>query len=257
MSAQSIYRRFGQFAVPLDPPTGDSPNDFARLDPARDILLDLFAAAINAELAELWKYAMVGTPLSEVAPVEQKIPGPASPELLGEMKTSFPALFVDRSTTGAQFADLTLETRSLTQRWDVDYILSPLTTTNLLRAKDVLQAVGKAIDLVIENGGHPAYRTVQNGNIVLPAPVLGSGKNCCGFWQCRIADMALGPAAFSAKGDGPRYYACGLTLETVELSGFLTDAAGQPEDGVGVPLNGTTGTFGLTQSGDPSIIARG
>lgn len=256
MAVQSLYRRFGRFELPVEPSPPNSVGDLASLDPARDIMLDLFASAITAELGPVWAAATVDTPLSECGPVAQKLPALPTPELLGEMKTGFPFLSVARSPTGAQFGDLTLETRSLTQRWDVDYILCPLATTNLLRVQDILQAVGKTIDLVIENGGHRAYRTMQNGNATLPVNVLGSGTNSCGFWKCRVVDMALGPASFSTKGDGPRYYACGLTLETVELSGFLTDADGNDEDGESVPLDGATGTFGLTESGDPSIIAR-
>lgn len=253
-AAVSLYRRFGQFELPLDDATD---SDLASLDPARDILLDLFAASIIAELSPVWASAVSDTPLAECSPIAQKLPGMITPETLGEMKTGFPLLAVSRSPTGAQFGDLTLETRSLTQRWDVDYILCPLAVTNLLRVQDILQAVGKTIDMVIENGGHRAYRTMQNGNSTQAVNVLGSGANCCGFWKCRVVDMALGPASFSTKGDGPRYYACGLTLETVELSGFLTDADGNPEDGESVPLLDTTATFGLTESGDPSIIVRG
>jgi hypothetical protein len=253
-AALSLYRRFGQFELPL---TADSTDNLASLDPARDILLDLFAAAITAELGPVWTAAASGSPLSDSDPVAQKLPTMPTPEALGEMKTGYPLLCVSRSPTGAQFGDLTLETRSLMQRWDVDYILCPLTVTNFMRVQDVLQAVGKTIDLVIENGGHRAYRTIQNGNFTGAVNVLGSGANCCGFWKCRVVDMVLGPASFSAKGDGPRYYACGLTLETVELSGFLTDADGLADDGEAVPLIDTTATFGLTESGDPSIIARG
>jgi hypothetical protein len=256
MAAESLYRRFGRLELPVEPSPANSIGDLASLDPARDIMLELFAAALTAELSPVWSAATVDTPLAECGPVAQKLPGLPTPELLGEMKLAFPFLSVSRSPTGAQFGDLTLETRSLTQRWDVDYILCPLAVTNLLRVQDILQAVGKVIDLVIENGGHRAYRTRQNGNASLLVNVLGSGSDCCGFWKCRVVDMALGPASFSAKGDGPRYYACGLTLETIELANFLTDAAGNPEDGESVPLEGATGTFGVTESGDPSIIAR-
>lgn len=255
-AAESLYRRFGQLEFPLADAAQTDPTDFASLDPARDILLDLFAAAITAELEPIWERTTMGTPLSACSPVAQKVPGAASAELLGEMKTGFPALFVDAAPTGAQFGDLTLETRSLTQRWDVDYILCPLAVTNLLRVKDILRVVGKTIDLVIENGGHRAYRTITTDNTTMTASVLGSGKDCCGFWKCRVVDMALGPASFSSKGDGPRYYACGLTLETIELSGFLEDADGNPDDGEAVPLEGADADFGLTESGDPSILVR-
>jgi hypothetical protein len=178
-----------------------------------------------------------------------------TPEALGEMKTGWPMLCVDRSTQPATFADYSIEKRLLTQRWDVDYILCPLILGNLLRVKDVLQAVGKIVDTVVMSRGHRAYRTGTNRNYTFAADVLGGGENCCNFNSCRVVNMALGPASFSQG--GPKYYACGLTLETTEVSDYLEDAAGNPDDGEAVPLLGATGTFGLTESGLPSIIARG
>jgi hypothetical protein len=244
-AAANLYRRFGQFGLPL---ASSDATDLASLDPARDILLDLFATAITAELTDAWRSAAAGSALDGTSPVEQKLPTMPDPEALGQMKTGWPLLCVSRSPAGqTQFSDLTLEIRQLTQRWDVDYILCPLALANRLRVQDILQAVGKTIDLVIENGGHPAYRSQQVGNSFLHANVLGSGANCCGFWSVRVADMQLGPASFAAN--TPKYYACGLTLETVEVSSFT-------DDGVSVPLQGATADFGLTESGDPSIIVR-
>lgn len=252
-ATDSVFRKFGALSFPLDASTE---SHLGALDPARDILLDLFAAAITSELEPVWSAAVSDCDiLVETSPVTQKLPAVPTPEALGQMKTGWPLLCVSRATQAAQFADMTLEVRGVTQRWDVDYILCPLALGNLLRIQDVLQAVGKAVDLTIEQGGHRAYRTQQAGNVTLPANVLGSGPNCCGFWRCAVVEMALGPASFSQG--GPKYYACGLTLETIERADYLDDAAGLPEDGYAVPLEGATATFGLTESGDPSIVVRG
>jgi hypothetical protein len=245
-AAASLYRSFGALSLPLD--ASDPATNLASLDPARDILLDLFAAAITAELSGVWAAAVAGSALSDSSPVQQKLPSMPTPEALAEMKTGWPLLCVSRATSGQSgFSDFTLEMRQLVQRWDIDYILCPLTLGNLLRVQDVLPTVGKTFEMVIEKGGHAAYRSVQVGNSFLTANALGSGENCCNFWRCEVKDMALGPASFSSK--DPKYYACGLTLETVEIVTEL--------DGESVPLDGVTGTFGLTQSGDPSIIVRG
>lgn len=252
-AAPNLYRRFGQFALPL---AETQPSDLSSLDPARDILLELFAAALLVELTPGWQSATSDSALMGTTPVMQKLPSMPTPEALGEMKQGWPLLCVARAPTpGAQFADFTIDVRSVTQRWDVDYILCPLSIGNLLRVQDILQAVGKTIDLVIENAGHPAYRTVQSGNVALSANVLGSGPNCCGFWRCAVTEMGLGPASFTPN--GPKYYACSLTLETIELSGFATDGDGQPDDGIAVPLEGADAEFGLSESGVPSILARG
>lgn len=252
-AAASLYRKFGAFSLPLAPSTEQALHS---LDPAADILRELFAAALVSELTPVWAAAVQGSPLEGTSPIEQTLSVMPDAETLSQMKAGVPLFCLSRSPGGAQFGDLTLETRQLVQRWDVDYILCPLTTGNFMRVQDVLQAVGKVIDLVIENGGHRAYRTQTSDNAIQAVNVLGTGVNCCGFWKCRVVDMQLGPASFSAKGDGPRYYACGLTLETIELSGFLADADGNPEDGESVPLEGADAEFGLTESGDPSILVR-
>jgi hypothetical protein len=254
-ATDSLYRRFGALQVPLAAIPGSQAGALAALDPARDILLDLFAAALKSELTPVWDSATIGTPLEGSEPVTTKLPGMPTAEALGEMKTGWPMLCVARSPQAVQFGDYTLELRMVTQRWDVDYILCPLALANLLRVQDVLPTIGKIVDMVLYNRGHRAYRTMQNGNAIFAANVTGDGENCCGFVQCRVVDMALGPASFSQG--GPKYYACGLTLESVEVSNFLTDANGDPDDGEAVPLQGATGNFGLTESGDPSIVARG
>jgi hypothetical protein len=250
MSAtDSLHRKFGALELPLTADT--STEDSAHLDPARDILLDLFAAALNSELEPVWASAVVGTPIAESQPVAFKLPGRLTEETLKQVKTAWPMLSVGRGDAPAGVTDFTLDQRALTYRWDIDYILSPLAAVNLLRVYDILQAVGKIVIETVAARGHKAYRTYTTQGSVYASDVLGSGDDCCEFYTCRVVDMALGPAEFS-KG-GPKYYACGLTLETVELSDFPGDGT---DDGEAVPLIGTTARFGITETGDRVITVR-
>ncbi len=243
--AESLFRKFGRLELPLDASTE---NNLVALDPARDILLDLFAAAINSELEPVWLRAVRNTPLEGSDPVKFKFP--ALPELdkLQQTKADFPMLAVGRSVKPATIEPFMLDSDALKTLWDVDYVLCPLSLTNEMRLRDVLQAVGKAMTMVVRIGGHKAYRTDANGFAV---DVLGDdGDGTCGFYTCRVTEFAAAPAQFAK--DGPPYLAVGLTLETVEVSGYLEDG-----DGESVPLVGATLNAGLTQSGDPKIEVRG
>lgn len=247
MSAQdSLFRRFGRLELPLAESDG---TDLAALDPARDILLDLFAAAINAELAPVWASAAQGTPLEDKSPVQLKLPALPEEDKLQQMKSEFPMLAVGRSVKPATIEAFSLDQDGLKTLWDVDYILCPLSLASELKLRDVLQAVGKTVVSVVRKGGHRAYRTDANG---FAADVLGDdGDDTCGFFGCRVTEIVAAPAQFSK--DGPPYLACGVTLETLEVSSHI----GGNDDGESVPLVGATLKTGVTQSGDPSIIVRG
>lgn len=249
-TAQSLYRRFGALELPI--PADTSTEDASRLDPARDILLDLFAAALISELEPVWARAVAGTPIAESSPVAFKLPALPDEDALKQLAVKWPVLAVGRSEkTQARFAPYSLSQTAKTQSWDVDYILAPLTAVNELRVKDVLSRVPDILALVIETGGHLAYQSVVNGNAAFPANVLSED---CGFLSLTIREAASGVAVF-AKG-GPRYLHAGLTLESVEVSSFTHGADGIADNGIAVPLTGATGTFGLSESGDPAIRAR-
>ncbi|HEY3497135.1 MAG TPA: hypothetical protein VGK73_20695, partial [Polyangiaceae bacterium] len=81
-AAQSLYRKFGALQLPL---AESSETDLAALDPARDILLDLFAVALNSELAPVWDWPAQMTILQGSAPVQQKLPSLPEPEVLQQM----------------------------------------------------------------------------------------------------------------------------------------------------------------------------
>ncbi len=241
--AHSLFRRFGRLTLPLDE-TGD--DNLVALDPARDILLDLFTAALNCELEPVWERAVVGTPLEGRSPVQLKLPALPEEEKLGQMKADFPMLAVGRSVKPATIEAWSLDQDQLKTLWDVDYVLCPLSLTNEMRVRDVLQAVGKTLVSTVRAGGHKAYLRDANG---YAAGVRGDdGQLTCGFFSCRVTEFAAAPAQFAK--DGPPYLAVGLTLETVEVSS-------SDDDGESVPMVGATLNAGLTQSGDPKLEVRG
>lgn len=243
---QSLNRKFGRLELPL---SATSDNDLSSLDPAREILLDCLAAAINSELEPRWERAVAGTPLENTSPVEFKFPALLSEENLQQFKPAWPMLAVSRKQLPNRREQVSLEYSKLTDRWDIDYILGPLSLTSSLKVIDALSFVEKIIILTIERQGHKAYATDANGYAL---SVLGDdGDASCGFYSLRVVESQKGAAAFAQ--DGPRYNALGLTLESEELATYLPD----DDDGESAPLVGATLSASLTQSGDPKVEVRG
>lgn len=250
-AAESLYRRFGALELPLAERDPLEVGNLASLDPARDILLDLFAAALNSELGPVWASAANNTPLEGSDPVKTKLPGAVTPEALGEMKTGWPLLCLTRNSAPATLAQHGFYDQLLTQRWDVDYILCPLALTNLLRVQDILQAVGKIIMMVVDQGGHKAYRAVTTADgSTVAANVLSDGDDCCRFYSLRVAEMVIGPAQVAK--DGPKYYACGLTLESRELTDNAT--GGDAAEGVFEGADYDIGIGGTPEGVIPGLL---
>ena len=260
-AADSLYRSFGALTLPL---SESNEPDLSRLDPARDILLDLFAAALNSELAPVWRGAAVkaeqfrGVNGEPPAPVRMKLPAVPSAEALQEMKTGWPLLCVGRSQEPATEEQHGFYDIRLVQRWDVDYILCPQSIGNLLKTQDILIAVSKILRMVVLQGGHKAYRTgtTEDGS-PYAVNVIGAGENCCNLYSLVTVNSVVGPAQLSS---GPKYYACGMTLESRELTG--QPSTGLPTDGIfegadydvgigGTPEGVLPGTF--YASTDPTL----
>ncbi len=246
-SAQSLHRKFGAVELPL---VADGRQNFTSLDPARDILLDLFAAAIACELEPVWETAVSRIPNLELKQPVHKFPRLPEPEALRQFKSEFPLLAVGRSRSPQQRAAFSIDQRQVTTRWDIDYILCPLALAGELGIQDLLPMVANIIDLVVAEGGHRAYRTITSAGLEMTANVLGAGENCCNFYSAEIVESAFGPAAFAK--DGPQFLAASATLVTIELSDFLEDG----EDGESVPFDGATANYGYDGSGKPGLIAR-
>ncbi len=224
--SDSVFQSIGATTFPLPPATEAG---FRERDPARDILLDLLSAAINAELGDTWTAAVSDTPLRGTNPVQTKLPEIADLDVLRQVKTTFPLLTVGRSDTPIQLDDFSIDRLRETTRWDVDYILGPLEIGNLILVSDVLMLVARVMSLTLHQGGHLAYATQTNddGVTTYHKNVLGPGAGCCNFSSSRLVDYRMGQAAFA--GDGPKYHCCSVILETTELSRI--DEGGVPAAG--------------------------
>jgi hypothetical protein len=222
MTTPAFNRKFGRLEFPA-PLTGET--TLASTDPAADLMLEVFAAAANSDLALRWQDASVGTPVSGTDPVASKHPQEPDADYMREVKVGFPALFVYR-TGDPTFNETGLWKVQMTQRWGVDYIIGPLDAGNRRKLKAMLVAMAKLISQVVARGGHNAYG--MDSNNVQPLQVFGSatadGIEVCGFTSIRTIGAELIPAKFSA--DGPIYHALTVTLESVEQDGWVDETLG-------------------------------
>jgi hypothetical protein len=213
----TLPRRIGDLALPLD---ANAAVNGVIPDPARDQLLELFAAALNAELDAAWSVVVISTPLDGTAPVQSKLPLEPTPNVVLEQRQSFPLLALHR-TGAAEYEDLTLHVEQRRQQWQLHYFLSPLRVDHVRQLSGVLTWVPSVVQQVIFMQGHPAY---DSG-----ALQFGTGKG--GLATLRIVSHELGQARFADSGDdGPTYLACSITLESTEVGGW-TDAASVDLDG--------------------------
>lgn len=222
MTIPSFNRKFGRTEFP-SPVTGDT--TLASLDPARDIVLDVLKAGINADLGLRWDGVTNGTPLAGSLPVQRAHPHEPDIQYLREVKTDFPALFVYRDGD-AEIDDIGIWRSRLTQRWGVDYVLGPLDAGNMRKLGDVLTAVAKLVAQIVQMGGHPAYGV--GGNNVHPLQVFGAVASntvpVCGFASIEAKAPRKGVAKFSEG--GPAYYALSMTLVTTEVDNFIDPTRG-------------------------------
>lgn len=237
--ADSLHIDFGALELPIPVSTAPTLTD---LDPARDILADLLKAALNAELGQRWPHAAPTGESMGAVPVADVLPTLDLLDTMRERKASFPLLSVARAGD-VQSDELTLERAQITQSWQIDYVLCPLTTGAERRVLDVLQAALKIIVGTIERGGHRAYRVGPDGR---PLSVLGPwGDGCCGFLTAAVTRAQMGGASFSAS--SPAYLAASVTLTT-------TEATYDHPDADTVPLTGATLLAG---TGDASGVIEG
>lgn len=234
----SLSTSWGALSLPISA----ADTDLSALDPARDILLELFAAALNSELQDAWGMAATGIDALSPYPVAHKLPALPDLDTVRQVKSSWPMLAVSRSIEPQNEDEFTLWQNRITSRWSIDYVLGPLDVGNQIRLTDVLEAAGKIIAATIRVGGHKAYATTTLVTPTVGAPltcakkVLGPGDGCCNFSTVGIVSFVCGSAAFSQG--GPKYHALTMTLVTTEIDG-VSDAAGGA-----VPYAGAAGTFG-------------
>jgi len=254
MTANSLYRSIGSFSLPLSTYSADTAEG---LDPARDILLGLLAAAINDELGQAWT-AVSGTGTSVLAgttPITSTCPDEPDPQMLQTTEHAVPMLCVYRE----ERATWTEDGESLSWPFHIDYILGPMTVGDRRKMKDFLVAVAKVILMVIERGGHKAYAT-QSGHTSQPKFVLGPGTDTANLEKLKPTQIQVGPAGFA--GNDTKYWALSITVECEEGADFSdSDPVDHDYDGVSGAIGTGTGVDeddpdGLTGIIDPLVELR-
>lgn len=210
----SLFQRMGEMRMPTKASDVDPVAlTLAPLDPARDTMLALFAAACNAELGPAWTVAAAGTPLAGKNVVQDTWPGPPTPEVVKQRKGSFPMLFLSRDGAG-KYDDFSLVLKQLTQTWGLHYIISPVDIGDFRKLGDILTRVGTTILATIERKGHPAY---QSGSAVLFS---------AGLATLNLTTVQAGQARFAEGADGsPLYHALSMELVSTEIAGSIPGTA--------------------------------
>lgn len=212
MTANSLYRSVGALTLPL---SDTDETTAASLDPGRDILLDLLAAALNDELAARWPDASAGTALAGTNPVQSTCPDELDPQYLQTTEHPFPALAVYRNGQGS-WEELDEGQAQLVWGFSVDYVLGPLTTGERRKMADFLFAAAAVMLLTIDRGGHRAYATTP-GYPQFPKLVLGPGTGTANFSSCRVEPNSLQRGAAAFSNDETKYWALSFNVRTTEL----------------------------------------
>lgn len=234
LETDSLFQRLGGLESPFRA-TGLRTGGFAALDPQRDVLLELFAAAINAELGEAWTALCEAFPLPRdkfgASPVTDKLPDEPTEQLLTQRKSKFPLLAIHRSGSGV-YEPATLEVMRLRQPWSLHYILGPLDAIDARQFKDVCVAVAKIVALVIKRRGHQAY---QSGALQFFGP--GSPNTPAPFSSVRlVSHEGPGQAVFGGDTSTTIFWAIEMRLETTEISSDVEDANGGDLDAADITV---------------------
>jgi hypothetical protein len=223
VQTESLYQSFGGTTFPTT--AADVTDTLVSLDPGRDLLLELFASAINSELGEVWT-AVTGTmgtshPFAGTTPVQGKLPEEPTRQNLTSLKKGFPLLALHRDPEEeTKYEPYTLEVDKLTQQWKLHYILGPLDVIDQRKLKDIGQAVAKIVKLVIKKRGHPSY---QSG-------ALQFFGDTGSFSRVDLLS-SKGPtqAGFGEGSDTTIYWSMLMKLETEELSSFVEGSLAEVE----------------------------
>lgn len=226
----SLFQRLGEMRLPTKATDVDpTALTLAPLDPPRDVMLAMFAAAINFELGAAWAVAAAAVTSLPATPVADTWPGEPTPEIVLQRKCDFPCLFLSRSGLGT-YSDYSLARKKLTQRWGLHYIISPVDAGDYRKIGDILVRVGAVILHTIERKGHPAYSST--GNILATT----------GLSILNLMAVQAGQARFAGTGDNaPLYHSLSCELESVEIANWV--------DGTAAPFNGAGFSFGTGDVG--------
>lgn len=220
----SLNTSFGGTSFPLDAGTAASTGNLTHADPARRKLIELFEAAINAEMGDAWRavvgYASGPTGFGSTHKLYGTLPVSDTLELrptqahMTQRKARFPLLALHRFGRPLIEAQSLYQDR-LTQTWLLHWILGPADTAECHRLLDVAQAIPKLIALIARANGHPAY---ESG-----AAQFGTESES-GIGGIEVVG-AEGPeqAQFAGDENGVIYYALTVEIRTVEY----TDPGGE------------------------------
>lgn len=208
-AADSLYTTFGGLTLPAE--ADEETGTLASLDPARDQLLDFFSTVINSEFTVAWR-GITDNPLgASSTPVADTLPDEPTQQLMTERKCGFPLLALHRDGTGT-FEDYTLERDKLTQPWKLHYILGPLDVIGQRKLGDLCQAVAKTLRKVVRQRKHRSY---QDGALQF----FGDTSSLAAI---ELNSYEYGNASFASAGEAATlYFACEMTLTTVEYSGYV------------------------------------
>lgn len=218
---QSLHETFGGLSLPVGEEDVDT--TLAPLDPGRDAMLALFAAALNAEFGAAWVKVAGQLRLDPEKfdlenPVGDTYPGEPTPAVMQERKGKFPLMAVHRSGEH-EYEAKTLELDQLRQPWEVHYILGPLSVEGVRKLYDVLISASKVLRRTVERRGHPAY--LDGEEIFFP-------DGLAPFSTCEVRGGQMGQAHFAGDEKQTPYYALTLRLETTEIARVTEGSDGGP-----------------------------
>jgi hypothetical protein len=218
----SVWQRIGGTKLPVEAADIDATAlTFEALDPARESLAALFAAAIRAELGtgadSAWGLVCAslpsGAPLrASTNPIGSVLKLEPSARVMRELRAAPPVLAVHR-TGEVEYSDVSTEKTFRIQKWHAHWIAGPLTVGELHKLHDATLAVSATIQRTIMRRGHPAY---QSGAVQF-------GSDTSYLASVRMLSHEAGQAQFAEGEEAPLYLAVRCVLETHERTRDLDE----------------------------------
>lgn len=224
----SGYATIGATEFPLDS-TAVTTSLAIVADPARDILLALFKAALIAECQAAFDVAKVGTKLDGYV-VDMCIPFNPESFLVKAVKLDYPCLALWR--TKSVFQERTLAKGVRVTDWTLNYILGEMTTLEMGRLYTMLTAAEALLMSVCETGYHASYNDGYSFLESMGVVELGVLESVYGHWEATGSGSEIMVPALS------------MTLRTVEEV-----FANEPM----VTFDGMTARVHLARTGESTI----
>ena len=199
-----LFESFGDVALDGDD-AAVTDTLITAMDPVRDRLADLFAAAINDELTgKGWAKAVAGTVLDCKNPVEQTFHEPFRAATTRSIEHTFPSLsgYLEQS----DHEEYLLDRDRIRTRGGLTYLLGPLSPGDYRRIGSALHGAAQIITITIGRRTHPSF----------DAGDLQFFSNKGGLSSIRVINSTEGVAEFGQQGEGLEFYALQMALETTE-----------------------------------------